>query len=173
MKGESMANIVPRRDQPAPVARRFGEWDPFERMRQLMQWDPFQELPRRWFGEDVSVYTPRFDVREENDAFVFKADLPGIKEDDVDISVTGNRLTVSGKREEESVKEAESYYCRERSFGSFARSFTLPDSVNTDQIQADMHDGVLSLRIPKSPEAQPKKIPLKVGNGGERATGNS
>jgi HSP20 family protein len=165
-----MANIVPRRDQPAPLARRFGEWDPFERMRELMQWDPFQELPRRWFGEDASVYTARFDVREEKDAFVFQADLPGIKEDDVDISITGNRLTVSGKREHETVNESQSYYCRERSYGSFTRSFTLPDSVNADQIQANMQDGVLSLRIPKSPDAQPKKIPLKAGNGGEKGT---
>lgn len=62
------------------------------------------------------------------------------------------------------MEERESYYCRERSFGSFSRTFTLPDSVDADQIQADMREGVLSLRIPKSPEAQPKKIALKAGN---------
>jgi HSP20 family protein len=168
-EGGNMANIT-RRDQPATLTRRFGEWDPFERMRELMQWDPFQDLPQRWFGGDLGAsYTPRFDVREEKDAFVFNADVPGLKEDDVNISVTGNRLTVSGKREEETVNESESYYCRERSYGSFARSFTLPDSVNADQIQATMKDGVLSLRVPKSPEAQPKRIPLKSGNGGERS----
>lgn len=164
-----MANIVTRRNQPAPIARRFGEWDPFERMRELMQLDPFQDLPRRWLGgEALNAYTPTFDVREENDAFVFKADLPGIKEEDIDISITGNRLTVSGKREDENIDEGESYYCRERSYGSFTRSFTLPDSVDADQIQAEMRDGVLGLRLPKSPEAQPKKIALKPGNGGEK-----
>lgn len=165
-----MANIVPRRTQPAPIARRFGEWDPFERMRDLMQWDPFQELPRRWLGgEAAELFSPTFDVREEKDAFIFKADLPGIKEEDVDISITGNRLSVSGKREQENVDESDSYYCRERSYGSFSRTFTLPDSVNADQIQANMQDGVLSLRLPKSPEAQPKKIALKPGNGGQKA----
>ena len=165
-----MANIT---RNPAPLARRFGEWDPFERMRELMQWDPFQEMPRRWLGGEESAYIPTFDVKEEKDAFVFKADLPGIKEQDVDVSITGNRLTVSGKRQEEKVDESESYYCRERSYGSFSRSFTLPDSVNSDQIQASMQEGVLSLRIPKSPEAQPKKIALKPGNGGEKPKGKS
>lgn len=165
-----MANIVTRRNQPAPIARRFAEWDPFERMRELMQWDPFQDLPQRWLGgAGPEIYTPTFDVREEKEAFVFKADLPGIKEEDVDLSITGNRLTVSGKREEENVDERESYYCRERSYGSFTRTFTLPDSVDADQIQASMQDGVLSLRLPKSPEAQPKKIALKAGNGGEQS----
>lgn len=165
-----MANIATRRNQAAPITRRFGEWDPFEQMRELMQWDPFQELPRRWLGgEGAEVFTPTFDVREEKDAFVFKADLPGIKEKDVEISITGNRLTVSGKREQENVEERESYYCRERSYGSFSRTFTLPDSVDADKIEANMQDGVLTLRLPKSPEAQPKKIALKVGNAEEKS----
>lgn len=163
-----MANIATRRNQPAPVARGFGEWDPFERMRELMQWDPFQD-PWRWLGgERAASYTPTFDVRAEKDALVIKADLPGIKQDDIDISITGNRLTVSGKREEERVEEGESYECRERSYGSFSRSFTLPDSIDADEVQAEMHDGVLTLRLAKSPEAQPKKIPLVAGDGTEK-----
>lgn len=163
-----MANIVTRRNQPAPMARRLGEWDPFERMRELMQWDPFQD-PWRWLGgERVAGYTPTFDVREEKDALVFKADLPGIKQEDIDISITGNRLTVSGKREEERVEEGEAFNCRERSYGSFSRTFTLPDSIDPDHVQAEMHDGVLTLRLAKSPEAQPKKIALMSGNGTEK-----
>jgi len=164
-----MANIVTRRNQPAaPLSRRFGEWDPFERMRELMQWDPFQEMSGRWFGGDTQ-YAPTFDVKEEKDAFTFKADLPGFKQEDVDISITGNRLTISGKRDEEVTNEAGSYYCRERLHGSFSRSFTLPDSGNADQIEASMNDGVLTLRVPKSAEAQPKRIAVKSSNGGERA----
>jgi HSP20 family protein len=163
------SNITTRRNQPAPLARRFAEWDPFERMRELMQLDPFQDLPRRWLTDEAtSLYSPRFDVREEKDGFVIQADLPGIKEEDVDVSITGNRLTVSGKREEEQVDESDSYYSRERTFGTFARSFTLPDNVDTDQIQANMQGGVLSLRIQKSAESQRKKIPLRAsGNGGQ------
>jgi HSP20 family protein len=161
-----MANIV-RGNQQAPIARRFGEIDPVERMRDLLTWDPFQGPLRRWFGEEAAatLYAPTFDVKEETDAFVIKADLPGIKEEDLDITVTGNRLTVSGKREEERVEEAGAYYFRERSNGAFTRSFVLPDDVNSDQIQANMQDGVLTLRIPKAPESQPKKIALKSGNG--------
>jgi len=164
-----MANIVTRRNQPtAPLSRRFDEWDPFERMRELMQWDPFRDIPGRWFGGEAQ-YAPTFDVKEEKDGFTFKADLPGFKQEDVDISVTGNRLTISGKREEETSNESGSYYCRERSYGSFSRSFTLPDGGNTDQIEANMNDGVLTLRVPKSAEAQPKRIAVKSSNGGERA----
>jgi HSP20 family protein len=164
-----MANIVMRRNQPAaPLIRRFGEWDPFERMRELMQWEPFQDIPGRWFAGE-GQYAPMFDVREEKDVFIFKADVPGFKQEDVEISVTGNRLTISGKRDEETANEAGSYYCRERLYGSFSRSFTLPDSVNADQIEASMTDGVLMLRVPKTAEAQPKRIAVKSTNGGERA----
>ena len=163
-----MANIVTRRNQPdTPLTRRFGEWDPFERMRELMQWDPFREMPGRWFGGDTQ-YAPTFDVKEEKDAFTFKADLPGFKDDDVEISVTGNRLAISGKRDDEVTSETGSYYCRERLHGSFSRSFTLPDSANTDQIEASMNSGVLTLRVPKSAEAQPKRISVKPTSGGER-----
>lgn len=162
-----MANIVTRGNQQAPIARRFSEIDPIERMRDLLTWDPFQRPLSRWFGEETAaaLYTPTFDVKEEKDAFVVKADLPGIKEEDLDISVTGNRLTISGKREEEKVEESGSYYFRERSNGAFTRSFVLPDNVISDQIQANMQDGVLTLRIPKAPESQPKKIAIKSGNG--------
>jgi HSP20 family protein len=161
-----MANIVTRRN-PAPLAARSPEGDPFESMRQLLQWDPFQELARRFRGEaGGGMFVPAFDVKEEKDAFVFKADLPGIRESDLDISVTGQRLSISGKREEETVSDQSNYYCLERSYGSFSRTFTLPDSVNADQIQAEMRDGVLTLRVPKSPEAQPKKIAIRPGSGG-------
>lgn len=164
-----MANIVNQRGQ-APIARRPEEWDPFESMRQLMQWDPFQQLSRRWrSGEPMAGFVPAFDVKEEKDAFIFKADLPGIQEKDLDISITGNRLTIGGKRDEESTQESANYYCSERSYGSFTRSFTLPDSVDADNVQAEMRDGVLTLRVPKSAEAQPKRIAVKSGNGGSPA----
>jgi HSP20 family protein len=169
---EAMANIVTRRNQPAPLSRPFGERDPFELMRELMQWSPFADLPSRLFSEDATrIFEPRFDVREEKDAFIFKADLPGFKEEDIEISLNGNLLTVSGKREEETAEPSGTYYYRERSYGSFSRTFTLPEGVKADQVQASMQDGVLSLRLPQSPETQPKKIPLKSGNGGDGGEG--
>jgi HSP20 family protein len=161
-----MANLASRQTRPAPIARRFSEWDPFERMRDLLSFDPLQAFPRRWFGEEGMSFTPRFDAREDNDCYVIQADMPGIKESDVDISVTGNRLMISGQREEEKLDESKSYYTRERSFGSFSRAFTLPDSIDSDHIQASMNDGVLEVKIPQSTESQPKKNPLAKGEAG-------
>jgi HSP20 family protein len=89
------------------------------------------------------------------------ADLPGIQEKDLDVSLTGNRLTVSGKREEETRREEERFFALERSYGSFSRSFTLPDGVDTDSAQAEMKDGVLTLRLSKKPEVKARKIELK------------
>jgi len=137
-------------------------------MRDLVGWDPFQEMaPRLWRTEE-RLFVPAFDVRETPDAYQFKADLPGFKEGDVDINVTGNRLTVSGKREEERTEDKDNLFLSERSYGSFTRTFTLPDGVNADQIQADLRDGVLSLHVPKSEEAQPKKISIRAGDKGQQ-----
>jgi HSP20 family protein len=102
-------------------------------------------------------------VKETNEAFVFKADVPGLKEDDLEISLTGNRLTVSGKRDEERRDENERFFAYERSYGTFTRTFTLPDGVDTEHVNADLKDGVLTLTLPKRPEVQPKKIQLKSG----------
>ena len=87
-------------------------------------------------------------------------DVPGIKQADLDVSLTGNRLTITGKREAEKEDKGDTYYTYERSYGSFTRSFTLPEGVNASAIRADLHDGVLSVVLPKTPEAQPKKIPV-------------
>jgi HSP20 family protein len=152
---------IVRRGEGGPIARRVArEWDPFQTMRELMSLDPFRELmPRLWRGEEIgAVYAPAFDVKETKDAYMFKADLPGIREEDLDINITGNRLTVSGKREAEQVEESETYFCSERTYGSFSRSFTLPEGIKADQVRAELKEGVLALHVPKTPEAQPKRI---------------
>ena len=156
-----MANIIRR-------GERSTEWEPMRRMRELFGWDPFAEmLP---YGGPVEMqFEPRFEVKETKDAYVFKADLPGVTEDDIDISLTGNRLVVSGKRECEERREDERFYAYECSYGSFTRAFTLPEGIDADRVNADMKNGILTLTIPKRPEAQPKKISLKPGGGGEKA----
>ena len=155
-----MANITRRQPQ-QPMER---EWDPSRSLREWLGWDPFGEMmPMRGRGEESFV--PQFDVRETHDAFEFKADLPGVKEQDIDISLTGNRLTVSGRRESEH-KEGEQggrYYTYERSYGSFSRSFTLPEGIDCDNVKAELADGELTLLVPKKPEVQPKKISLGRG----------
>jgi HSP20 family protein len=117
------------------------------------------------FAPWTDGYTPRFDVKETNDGYVLKADLPGVREEEVDVSLSGNRLTISGKKEEEHEEEGEHYYATERTYGSFARSFSLPDSVDGEHVTAEMKDGVLTLNVPKRPEAQPKKISISKGGG--------
>src|SRR4029078_208861 len=106
------------------------------------------------------VFVPRFDVKETQDAYVINADLPGVKDEALNVSLNGNLLTISGTREEEHREEGESYYAMERSHGSFARSFTMPDSVDGESVTADLKQGVLTVRIPKRPEAQPKRIAI-------------
>jgi HSP20 family protein len=100
-------------------------------------------------------------VKETKDSYVFKADLPGVKEENLDVSLTGNRLTISGQRQEEKKEEGDRHYVYERSFGSFSRSFTLPEGIDVDHVQAELKDGVLNVVVPKKPEVQPKRILVK------------
>jgi len=134
--------------------------EPFRLLRELMNWEPLAGMLPSVAGESMG-FTPRFEVKETKDAYVFKADLPGIKEENLDITLTGNRLAVSGHREAEQRVEGDTYYTYERSYGSFSRSFTLPEGVDAENISADLKNGVLSVSIPKRPEHQPKKISLK------------
>jgi HSP20 family protein len=144
-------------------------WEAPERMvRRLLRWDPFREMmPMFPLAEPELRFMPDFDVKETKDSFQLKADLPGISEKDLEVSVVDNRLTISGKREEEKEETGETYYCCERSCGSFTRTFTLPAGADGEHIRADMANGVLSLVIPKMPESQPKKIAIGAGAKGK------
>jgi HSP20 family protein len=129
--------------------------DPYSFARELLGWDPF-------FGtRQVSAFAPAFEVKETNDSFVVRADLPGLEEKDLDVSLHGGVLTVSGSRQAEDRSEGESYALYERQFGSFSRSFSLPDIADSERIEAKLDNGVLTLTIGKKAEAKPKKIALK------------
>jgi HSP20 family protein len=125
-------------------------------MRQMLEWDPFRQLGAG-SGRD---YSPPFDVKEQADRFIFKADLPGVEEKDLDINVAGNRLTISGRRAPEQPQEGESWYCSERPAGSFTRVFTLPEGLQAEHIEAALQQGVLVVHVPKAPEVQPRKISI-------------
>ncbi len=144
--------------------------------RGMMRWRPFQELEDmdRWLDEAFGrpflpgvwrrfpvaekEWLPAVEMFEKEDKFVVKAELPGMKHEDVDISVTDDTLTIKGdKRSEKEVKE-EDYYFSERSFGSFLRSIALPSNVDAEKIEASFDDGVLEIDLPKVPEVKPKKI---------------
>jgi len=155
-----MSNLIRRTAEPSVQTGTYAR-EPFQLMRQLLGWDPFAEmLPSVTHGWDNS-FAPRFEVKETKDTYIFKADLPGVEERDLDIQLTGNRLTVNGKREAEAKDEGETYYAYERSYGTFSRSFTLPDSADIEHVDADLNGGVLTISIGKRPEHQPRKITLK------------
>ena len=131
-------------------------------MRALMSWDPFREMaPFAPPPETGIAFNPAFDVKETKDAYLFKADLPGIKEKDLEVTMTGNRLNVGGKRDEEKEEKTDRYYTYERNYGSFTRSFTLPEGADLDKLRASLDQGVLTVTVPKKAEVQPKKIAVK------------
>lgn len=131
--------------------------DAFRMMDALLAWDPLREgTPLAYPG----TFSPTFDVEEVKDAYVLKADLPGLSESDVDVTVMGNALTISGKREAEPEREGRRYHAIERGYGAFSRTVTLPDGANLDELSANLKNGVLTVHIPKRPEVQPRKISL-------------
>ncbi len=129
--------------------------DPYSIARELLNWDPF------FTTRPASAFSPAFEVKETNDSFVLRADLPGVDEKDLDVAVHNGLLTVSGSRQAEERKEGESYALYERQYGSFSRSFALPDMADGERIDASLKNGVLSLTIAKKAEAKPRKIEIK------------
>ena len=129
--------------------------DPYSLARELLNWDPF------FAGRPASAFAPSFEVKETTDSFVVKADVPGVDEKDLDIALHNGVLTVSGSRQSEERKEGESFALYERQYGSFSRSFQLPDIADGERIDASLTNGVLTLTIAKKAEAKPRKIQLK------------
>jgi HSP20 family protein len=156
-----MANIAVQKGNGGEAAVAKREQSPFEMMRQMLRWDPFAEMFPVWAPSEEALFAPDFDVKETQDAIVFKADLPGVETKDLDVKLQNNRLTISGKKEEQKEEKTDTYYRRERSCGSFSRSFTLPEGVDPDRIDAELKSGVLTLTLPKRPEAKPKQVSVK------------
>ena len=116
--------------------------------------EPTDETEERW--------SPSVDIAETDSGFEVRAELPGVKQDDVNVSVRDNVLTLRGEKRQEETDEGKDYRRVERHYGSFQRAFTLPPNVNSEAITANYRDGVLTLTVPKVEEAQPKEIPIEV-----------
>jgi HSP20 family protein len=159
----SQISVQRKTGETVPASRARRDFEPFRLMRDLFGWDPFQEMRPVW-SREVEAFAPAFDVKETKDSFVFKADLPGVKENDLEVTSTGNRLTVSGKRETDKEEKDDTYYTYERSYGSFSRIFTLPDQTDPAHIKAELKDGELTIVVPKAPGAVAKKIPVSPGD---------
>ncbi len=109
-------------------------------------------------------WIPTVDISETGNGYEIRADLPGVSEDDVNVSVTDNVLTVRGEKQQEKETEGKNYHRVERRYGSFQRRFTLPRHIETDAIKAEFKDGVLTLGIPKAEAEKPTEIPITVSS---------
>lgn len=142
-------------------------WDPFrdlsiiqDRMNRL-----FENTMARSRGEEtttLAAWAPPVDIYETKDAIVVKAELPGIDQKDIDIQVSDNVLTIKGERKFESDVNRENFYRIERSYGTFQRSFSLPNIIQQDQIKARFINGILEISLPKVEKAKPKQIKVDV-----------
>jgi HSP20 family protein len=139
----------------------------------LVRWTPFTEMDRlntamnRLFEAAPTraaqvAWNPAVDVTEDKEKIVLTADLPGLQEKDLDIQIEKDVLTLRGERAIERNADGEHYRRFERVAGSFVRAFTLPPTIDGEKVAASLKDGVLTLTLPKKPEAQPKKISIKV-----------
>jgi HSP20 family protein len=146
-----MATIITRNHNDRAVAR-----DPFSFARELLSWDPFS-----YGGRAAQTFAPHFEVKETADKLVVRADLPGVEEKDLDVSVHNGVLSISGARSADERKEGESFYVYERQYGSFSRSFALPEKADPEKVDARLHNGVLTVEIGKKELAKPRKIELK------------
>ena len=111
---------------------------------------------------ESSSWMPTVDITETENIYEIHAELPGVLENDVNVSVTDNLLTIKGEKRQEEKSEERNIHRVERRYGNFQRSFTLPRQVNTGEIKAEFKDGILTLNIPKVKEAKPTEIPIEV-----------
>ncbi|UCG16853.1 MAG: Hsp20/alpha crystallin family protein [Phycisphaerales bacterium] len=124
---------------------------------------PVSRMLDLWEGDDWRGHVRRFDVdvREDEEQYVIEADLPGVERENVEITLEDGVLTIEAKHGSDAEDKCEGYCVRERRFGSFARSFRVPNEVDADNIKADLKNGVLSVTLPKSERAKVKKVQVK------------
>ena len=151
-------NIIQRANRPTVTTPSI--WEPYRAMREMMRWNPIAQMEAN-VDATTATFNPEFEVVETPEGYQFRADLPGIHEKDVEIAISGNRITVSGHREADKTEESDRYYLYERSYGSFMRSFTLPEGIAGNKAMAELKGGVLTLFVPRNPESLPQKIAVK------------
>ena len=148
----------------------------------IVRWDPFREVVSlqnrlnslfqdygRGQDEDALVaaaFAPPVDIYEDEKKLVLKLEVPGVKQDDIDVQVEGRTLTVRGERKFSSEEKQENFHRVEKRYGTFSRSFTLPNSVDTENVKATYDAGVLQIELLKKTEAQPRQIKIGVGSAG-------
>ena len=140
-------------------------WNPWREMTALhnrfnrLLDDPFFHTDRD-SAEDMGTWYPVVDMFENDDSFVIKAELPGMGKDDIVVDVKDRVLTLKGERNYDNEVKEENYYRRERSYGKFQRTFSLPADVDADKIKAEFKDGLLKIEVPKPAEQKPRQITI-------------
>ena len=142
------------------------KYNPFRELR-TMQDQMNRMLDMAWnreFGEELKegVWQPPVDIYEDEDSVVIKAEVPDVDQKDIEVRIENNTLTLKGERKHSSEIKKENYYRVERYFGQFQRSFSLPQSINQDKVQATCEKGILTITLPKREEVKPKQISVEV-----------
>ena len=127
-------------------------WPTFGRLASLQ--DELDNL----FESPLQAWAPALDVHEDKDGFSIRVELPGMKREDIEVSIQNGALVISGERQEEKVNEGTEVHRQERYFGRFSRALTLPTAVNGEKVKASYKDGILTVTLPKAEEAKPKQI---------------
>lgn len=149
----------------------FTRWDPFKEMEELTNrlapWLAAERRPAEGQNENLTVaeWAPVVDITEDEKEYLIKAELPEVKKEDVKVTVDNGRLAISGERKFEKEEKGRKYHRIERSYGSFLRSFTLPDAANADKVMAEFKDGVLKVHVFKFEKVLPKSVEVKVQPG--------
>ena len=139
-------------------------WDPFREVVALQNRmnSLFRDLNENESPVTTASFVPAVDIYEDDKKVMLKLEVPGMEQKDLDVSIENNTLTVKGERKFEKEEKEENFHRIERRYGSFFRAFTLPSTVNTENVQASYNAGVLKLELAKKPEAQPKQIKISV-----------
>lgn len=140
------------------ITRSRNDHDALAIARTFFGFDPFLGLQAR---ADKAGFVPAFEARETEESYIISGDLPGVADADLDISMHNNLLTVSGTRGASRKQDGDTYFLFERQYGTFSRSFTLPEAADSEAIVAELKGGVLTLTIGKKAESRPRKIALK------------
>jgi HSP20 family protein len=164
-EAKAQQNVAPRTWHPFEtlhheIDRLFEDFGVSRRWRSPFQRSAFNVEP---FWRELSLTTPAVDIVERENAYEITADLPGIDEKNVEVQVQNGNLTIKGEKKEEKEEKKKDYYLQERHFGSFERTFGVPEGVDADRIEASFKKGVLTITLPKKAEAQKpaKKIDVK------------
>ena len=158
-KAKKTRALVPRR-----ASSELGPWGDLDQMFDDFLGHRLRPFwPERWRpAVRMEIATPAVDLYGEKDNIVVKAELPGLEKDDIEVNLSGHRLTIKGEKKQEEEVKKEGYYGAERSYGSFLRTLELPTEVQTDKVKAAFKNGILEIRLPKTEEAMKKETKVKV-----------